>query len=422
MADPVTPTDPVVPEFNITRQQIAAFVKEPRTIADLEAFFRMVREITPTLTALAQTTADQGVADAGEAETNAQTAITNAATAQAAANAAQSSADAAEADAVAAQATANAALAAANTATDALSWKQPVRAKKTAALAANTYANGSSGVGATLTGNSNGALGTVDGVTLAVGERLLVDQEASGSHNGIYKVTQLGDGSHPYILTRTTDADTSAKLVNATVMVSEGSTFADQEWQCTTNATITVGTTALVFAKAAIGDAPQDGTLYVRQNGAWVAAGAGTSSAAWAVAGTWTWSTNVTSVDLTGLGTYNELLVIARGLTTSAATFRVFRVGVGGTFYSTSGNYAVLSNNNAEVSTDIIAGTGVSASTAQSLMTHILNNLNGQTKVGINSLGVPIFFTASTSPIDAIRLTTLSGANITAGSMVILGR
>jgi hypothetical protein len=136
------------------------------------------------------------------------------------------------------------------TATDALAWKQPVRAKTAAALAANTYANGSSGVGATLTGNSNGALAAVDGVTLAANDRVLVDQESSGSHDGIYKVTQLGSVGTPYILTRTTDADTPAKLVNACVKISEGSTFADQEWQCTTNATITVGTTALVWAVA----------------------------------------------------------------------------------------------------------------------------------------------------------------------------
>jgi hypothetical protein len=136
------------------------------------------------------------------------------------------------------------------TATDALAWKQPVRAKTTAALAANTYSNGTSGVGATLTGNANGALAAVDGVTLAANNRVLVDHEATGSHNGIYKVTQVGDASHPYILTRTTDADSGAELVNATVKISEGTTFADQEWQCTTNATITVGTTALVWATA----------------------------------------------------------------------------------------------------------------------------------------------------------------------------
>jgi hypothetical protein len=134
---------------------------------------------------------------------------------------------------------------------EALPWKKAVRAKTTAALAANTYANGTGGVGATLTATANGALAAVDGVTLAANDRVLVDQEATGSHNGIYVVTQVGDSTHPYILTRAADADSGAELVNATVKVSEGTTFADQEWQCTTNATITVGTTSLAWSRVA---------------------------------------------------------------------------------------------------------------------------------------------------------------------------
>jgi hypothetical protein len=129
-------------------------------------------------------------------------------------------------------------------------WKDPVRAKTTAALAANTYANGASGVGATLTGNVNGALAAQDGVTLAAGERLLVANEVTGSHNGLYTLTQVGDGTHPYILTRAVDADIAGELVNATVMVEEGSTQADQQWMCTTNAPIVVGTTALVWTQS----------------------------------------------------------------------------------------------------------------------------------------------------------------------------
>lgn len=168
-------------------------------------------------------------------------------------------------------------------ATAKLSWKQPVRAKTTAALAANTYANGSSGVGATLTGNANGALAAQDGVTLAANDRLLVANEATGSHNGIYTVTQVGDASHPYILTRTTDADTSAKLVNATVKISEGTAAADQEWQCTTDATITVGTTALVWARFPDIQTLLDtisstqGAILYRGSSSWLALAAGTS-------------------------------------------------------------------------------------------------------------------------------------------------
>ena len=150
-----------------------------------------------------------------------------------------------------------------------LSWKNAVRARTTAALAANTYNNGSGGVGATLTGNSNGALAAQDGVTLVTNERLLVANEATGSRNGIYKVTQVGDGSHPYILTRVTDADEAGELVNATVYVSEGTAYADTQWTCTANAPITVGTTALAFGQMGTGS----GGLEVQDEGATEATG-----------------------------------------------------------------------------------------------------------------------------------------------------
>src|SRR5262249_54307258 len=65
-------------------------------------------------------------------------------------------------------------------------WKQPVRAATTAALPACTYSNGSSGVGATLTGNSNGALPAQDGVTLSANQDLLVKDQSTASQNGIY--------------------------------------------------------------------------------------------------------------------------------------------------------------------------------------------------------------------------------------------
>jgi hypothetical protein len=149
-----------------------------------------------------------------------------------------------------------------------LPWKAAVRARTTAALAANTYNNGTSGVGATLTGNSNGALAAQDGVTLVVNERLLVMNESTGANNGIYKVTQVGDGSTPYILTRATDADTALKLGDARVIVSEGTTYADTEWEMTTNAPITVGTTALTFAPMSTG-----GSLEVQDEGATEATG-----------------------------------------------------------------------------------------------------------------------------------------------------
>lgn len=130
--------------------------------------------------------------------------------------------------------------------TPSTAWKTPpVRCATTAALPACTYANGSSGVGATLTGNANGALAAQDGVTLLVDEDILVKDQVTTSQNGIWRQTQAGTGSVPFILTRRTDADTASKLLGATVAVTEGTANGNKIFSCTADATITVGTTAL---------------------------------------------------------------------------------------------------------------------------------------------------------------------------------
>lgn len=41
----------ISPDFNLTREQIASFVKDPRTVRDIEAFLRMVREEVPSIVA-----------------------------------------------------------------------------------------------------------------------------------------------------------------------------------------------------------------------------------------------------------------------------------------------------------------------------------------------------------------------------------
>jgi len=64
-----------------------------------------------------------------------------------------------------------------------------------------------SGVGATLTATANAAL-VVDGVSVSSGDRILVYQQAIGYENGVYVVTDAGNVSAPWILTRSSDADT----------------------------------------------------------------------------------------------------------------------------------------------------------------------------------------------------------------------
>lgn len=122
--------------------------------------------------------------------------------------------------------------------------KESVRATTTAALPANTRS------GNVLTASANAALPAQDGVTLAVGESLLVKNEATGENNGIYTVTQVGTGALPFILTRRTDADSSAEVSGGMyVWVNEGTTNVDTGWLLTTDDPITLNTTALTFSQ-----------------------------------------------------------------------------------------------------------------------------------------------------------------------------
>jgi hypothetical protein len=128
-----------------------------------------------------------------------------------------------------------------------------------AVLPANTYNNGTGGVGATLTANANGAL-VVDSYTFVspgdLNKRVLVKDEAAGANNGVYTVTQVGDASNPYILTRATDYDTSGTGVDQIdqgdmMLVLFGTVNANTSWVQQTPLPITVGTTALVFIEFA---------------------------------------------------------------------------------------------------------------------------------------------------------------------------
>lgn len=125
-----------------------------------------------------------------------------------------------------------------------------VNASTTAALPACTYANGALGVGATLTGDANGALAAQDGQTLTVNQTLLVKDQASGLQNGAYALTQVGDAGTPFILTRTTTYDQAAEIFGGTFFnVLAGTANGNEIWGLTTTGTVVVGTTALTYAQ-----------------------------------------------------------------------------------------------------------------------------------------------------------------------------
>jgi hypothetical protein len=138
-----------------------------------------------------------------------------------------------------------------------INFHQACKYATTAALATNTYNNGTAGVGATLTGNVNGAL-TVDGYTFTSpadnGTRILVKNESNTAYNGVYTLTQAGNGSNPYILTRATDFDSTGTGVDQIdqgdfFLITSGTANANTSWVQQTPLPITIGTTGIVFSQ-----------------------------------------------------------------------------------------------------------------------------------------------------------------------------
>lgn len=82
---------------------------------------------------------------------------------------------------------------------------------------------------------------TLDGVTLATGDLVLVKDQSTGSQNGIYVV-----GASP---ARDTQFDSWAEHPGVVIAVQEGTVNADTVWLCTSNLGGTLGTTSLAFTR-----------------------------------------------------------------------------------------------------------------------------------------------------------------------------
>ena len=94
---------------------------------------------------------------------------------------------------------------------------------------------------------SGGAPSTLDGVSLATNDRILVKNQSTTSQNGVYVVSTLGSGSNG-TWTRATDADAGDELVTgAYIFVSSGTVHGTSAWVMSTPGPIVVGTTPIVW-------------------------------------------------------------------------------------------------------------------------------------------------------------------------------
>lgn len=241
-------------------------------------------------------------------------------------------------------------------ATSGLSWKQAVVAATTTNLA-------------TLSG-----LLTLDGITVAAGDRVLVKNQTTASQNGIYTAAAGA-------WTRAIDMDTSAEFPNATVYVSLGATLADTGWTQVNDA-ITVGTSPITFVQFS-----GSGTY---------TAGTGLTLTGNTFAISAPISTTLGGTGLTTSGAANQILGVNSG-----ATGLEYKTVASGAGVSVTQGAGLITIANTGV-TSIVAGTGISISGATGAVT-------------VNNTGVTSVNAATTSA----ALTISGGPITTTGSITI---
>ena len=83
----------------------------------------------------------------------------------------------------------------------------------------------------------------LDGVTLATGNRVLLKNQTTTSENGIYIVVATGGAS------RDPEFDIISEIAGQLILVSEGSTHADDLFLCTTDTSATLGSSAISYTQ-----------------------------------------------------------------------------------------------------------------------------------------------------------------------------
>jgi fibronectin-binding autotransporter adhesin len=113
---------------------------------------------------------------------------------------------------------------------------------------------------------SGGAPSLVDGVTLSLGDRVLVTGQTTGTQNGLYYITTLGSGANG-TWARTSDGNENGEIeAGMIVMVTEGAIYADTQWKLITDDPIIINTTALTFTQNYLANSISSGTSNVVVN------------------------------------------------------------------------------------------------------------------------------------------------------------
>lgn len=138
----------------------------------------------------------------------------------------------------------------------------------TTANLTTTYNNGTSGVGATLTATSNGAI-SIDGGSPSLSQLILVKDQSTTYQNGLYIVSQVGDGSNPFILTRYIGFDEAFEIpLGINIQIINGTSNADTIW-IEASVVSTIGTDPITFTQRNLSSGGLQSIQVFTSNGTW---------------------------------------------------------------------------------------------------------------------------------------------------------
>lgn len=268
---------------------------------------------------------------------------------------------------------------------------------------------------------------TIDGVTVASGDRVLVKNQTAQADNGIYVASASA-------WSRSTDMDTWAEVPNAYVFVEGGTTQADTGWVCTSNAGGTLGSTAITWVQfssagayfAGNGLSLAGNTFSVLANGTTI----NVSASGIKVSDTYAGNTSLNTLGTVTTGTWNGTTIgVAYGgtgvATLSGLAFgngtSAFTAATGAQVVTAIGSNAVTNATNA-VNTGITEDTATATAVYPTWVTANTGNLpqkTTSTKLSfVPSTGVltsTSFSGAHTG--DGSGLTTLNASNLSSGTV-----
>jgi hypothetical protein len=258
---------------------------------------------------------------------------------------------------------------------------------------------------------SGGAPNLVDGVTLSLGDRVLVTGQSTGSQNGLYYVTTLGSGANG-TWARTSDGNENGEIeAGMIVMVTEGTIYADTQWKLITDDPITINTTALTFTQNYMANSISGGTsnVVVNSNANVTISSAGTANVL-TVSNTGAFVSGVVSATGNVFANY----FIGNGACLTGVVTSLANINNG------NSNVTVIANSNVTVNIGGTSNVAVFATTGE-YITGVLSASGNVTGSNIATAGL----ITATGNIQGGNLTTAglitATGNITGGNLLTAG-